>query len=480
MPRLLLRTLVLLLGVAGIAVTAASALATATPATAGAPLTEAQAQALGTEAYVYGIPLLEFERQQQTQTSVTVPTDLSDAPINELGNQTGFADVAHQVIVAPNVDTLYSMAHLDLSAGPIVLHVPAVPDHHYYVFEFLDPYTNVFHYVGTRTTGDGAGTYVITGPRFHGRIPVGTHRIRSAYDHIWLAGRTLVYGPTGLTAAHRIQAGYRVMPLRDFEKSGLAYAPARPKTIITKHTVASLPTGLAFLDELGTLLAQDPPPARDHAILTALAAAGIGPGLHPSRSNLPATTVAGLLAGVQAGPAAVYSDRTSVVVQSVLKHHGWYVAPSVIGNFGTDYALRAVVAVYAIAANIPAEALYPVGTLDNHNAFLTGADRYVIHIPKGDFPPVRFYWSMTAYDANLFLVPNPINRYSISQFTPGLKYNADGSLDIYLQSTPPAGHRSNWLPTPSTGRFEVILRMYGPKRAALDGSYDYPPIVNEG
>ena len=83
------------------------------------------------------------------------------------------------MIVAPNNDTLYSMAHLDLSKGPLVLHVPAVAHHHYYVFEFLDPYTNVFHYVGTRTTGDGAGNYAIVGPKFHGKLPGGVHRIRS-------------------------------------------------------------------------------------------------------------------------------------------------------------------------------------------------------------------------------------------------------------------------------------------------------------
>ena len=220
-------------------------------------------------------------RQQKTQTSVTVPNDLSDAPINRLGNQRHSASVAHQVIVAPNNDTLYSMAHLDLSKGALLLHVPAVPHHHYYVFEFLDPYTNVFHYIGTRTTGDGAGNYAIVGPKFHGKLPAGVHRITSKYEHVWVAG---------------------------------------------------------------------------------------------------------------------------------LKHSGWYVAPSDIGRFGTDYSLRAVVAVYGIAANIPAEATYPVGSFDSHGALLDGANRYVIHIPRGGFPPVKHYWSFTAHNKNLFLVRNPINR----------------------------------------------------------------------
>src|SRR5581483_11060377 len=144
-------------------------------------------------------------RQARTQTSVTVPNQLSDAPINQLGNARHLANVKHQVIVQPNNDTLYSNAHLDLSAGALVLHVPAVPGHRYYSFEFLDPYTNVFAYVGTRTTGDGAGNFLITGPGWHGVVPAGMRRIRSPYGRAWAVGRTLVYGPGDLPAVHRIQ-----------------------------------------------------------------------------------------------------------------------------------------------------------------------------------------------------------------------------------------------------------------------------------
>ena len=109
-----------------------------------------------------------------------------------------------------------------------------------------------------------------------------------------------------------------------------------------------------------------------------------------------------------------------------------------------------------------------------------GANRYLIHIPKRDLPPVHYYWSFTAYNQDLYLVSNPISRYAINQFTPGVKYNKDGSLDIYVQSTAPAGHVSNWLPSPKSGQFEVILRMYGPKESALHDTYDYPPITKTG
>jgi hypothetical protein len=227
-------------------------------------------------------------------------------------------------------------------------------------------------------------------------------------------------------------------------------------------------------------MAENPPPKRDSAILAEMATAGIGPGLHPSGENLPAATIAGLRAAAAAGPTQVLSDRIGLVVASAPKHDGWYVAPSVIGNYGTDYALRAVVSVYGIAANVPAEAMYPVGAVDSTGQLLTGADDYVIHFAKGRLPPARYFWSLTVYNPSTNLVANSINRYSLGSTSTGLRFNADGSLDIYLRSVAPAGHESNWIPTPATGEWEVIMRMYGPRKSALDDTYSYPPITNEG
>jgi hypothetical protein len=454
--------------------------ATASPALAVARhsvptgLTEAAAEQLGTKAYEYGIPLMEFVRQARQQTSVTVPNSLSDAPLNQLGSARRLATASSQVIVQPNNDTLYTMGHLDLSSGALVLHVPAVRAGRYYSFEFLDPYTNVFHYVGTRTTGDRSGNFLITGPGFKRRVPPGMRRIRSGHQRVWLVGRTLVHGPSDLPAVHRIQDGYRLIPLPGYLKRGLAWRPRRPQHVVTRHRVAREPTGLAFFDQLGTALAANPPPGRDTQLLRQLRQVGIGPGLHPSREHLTVPVIDGLTAAAAHGPERIFGLRTEIAKKSVLANHGWFVPPSETGAFGTDYRYRAVVARYGLAANRPQEALYIVGVASNQG-LLNGQNDYVLHFPAGRLPPARYFWSLTMYDQRLHLVSNPIGRYALGSHSSGLARNADGSLDIYLQHTGPAGHGSNWLPAPP-GPFEVTLRLYGPETSALQHRYVYPQI----
>ncbi len=472
--RALLATAALGMAVLGTSLTATAERALAAGHRVPTGLTEAAAEQLGTTAYEYGIPLMEFLRQARQQTSVTVPNSLSDAPLNQLGSARQLATAANQVIVQPNNDTLYTMGHLDLRSGALVLHVPAISGGRYYSFEFLDPYTNVFHYVGTRTTGDGSGNFLITGPAFKGRVPTGMRRIRSGYERVWLVGRTLVYGPSDLPAVHRIQNGYRLIPLSDYVKRGLAWHPPRPRHVVTHHRVATEPTGLKFFDQLGTALAENPPPSRDAGVLKQLRQVGIGPGLDPSREHLTAPVSDGLKAAADHGPKNVLQLRSQIATKSVVANHGWFVPPFENGQFGTDYGYRAVVALYGIAANRPQEALYIVGVLSDQGP-LSGLHDYVLHFPAGQLPPARYFWSLTMYDQGFHLVSNPIGRYALGSHTPGLVRNPDGSLDIYLQQTAPAGHVSNWLPAPP-GPFEVTLRLYGPERSALTRRYVYPQI----
>ena len=125
--------------------------------------------------------------------------------------------------------------------------------------------------------------------------------------------------------------------------------------------------------------------------------------------------------------------------------------------------------------NLPQEAMYWTTDLDGAGHVLSGAHNYVMHFPAGQLPPNDAFWSLTmGFDNNRF-VPNPINRYSVSDRS-GLVPNADGSVDIYLQNVAPAGHESNWLPAP-TGKFILWLRVYQPGPAILSGEYRVPPVM---
>jgi hypothetical protein len=151
-----------------------------------------------------------------------------------------------------------------------------------------------------------------------------------------------------------------------------------------------------------------------------------------------------------------------------------------IGAFGTDYDTRAYIALIALGANLPQDALYPTTFTDGDGKPLNGDNRYVLHFDKDLTPPVRAFWSLTMYDPQSYFVDNPINRYAISSWMP-LKENEDGSLDIYIQhGSPGADKEANWLPAPPGG-FNITLRMYWPKDlppSILDGSWK-PPAVKQ-
>jgi hypothetical protein len=124
---------------------------------------------------------------------------------------------------------------------------------------------------------------------------------------------------------------------------------------------------------------------------------------------------------------------------------------------------------------VPEEAMYWSTHADGAGRTLNGGHDYVIHFPPGGLPPNEAFWSITMGDANNHFVPNPINRYSVTDRT-GLVPNADGSVDIYVQNAAPAGHESNWLPAP-IGNFILWLRVYLPGAAILDRTYTVPPVV---
>ena len=473
-----------------IAIAAAVALAAAVGA-APAAADYATGLDLGSQAYQYGFPVLDTQRVFATSTSVNVPDGRGGGPVNRFSHIRKLSDASEKTVVAPNNETPYSMAWLDLSRGPVVLHAPPI-HRRFWEFELLDPWTNNFFNITSASAGlgrgdfgvTGGGNWAVVGPHFHGRLPRGVRRVRSRYDRVWVIGRTYLRGRSDLPALHRIQDGYAITPL---SRWGTRYRPKRPRHPDRTSTQATIPgtvageDPLAFFAALGRQLRRFPPPAADRPLLAKLKAVGIGPGLDPRSAGLDPETLQGLRDAVTQGPGKLLAGVLARFAASFDAHDGYFVSD--LGAWGTDYQLRAIGARVGLGGQRANVATYPFTLTDHMHAPLTGSARYVLHLPADRLPiPVRAFWSLTLYDAGSFFVANPLNRYALNSRS-RLHRNADGSIDLYIQHGRPVdpAQAANWLPAPAPGEgFRLIWRLYdlGPAlRGVLDGSGWQPPAV---
>jgi hypothetical protein len=392
-------------------------------------------------------------------------------------------------VVRPNADTLYSLAYLDLRKESIVLRVPPISDR-YHVLQFLDAYSNNFFYIGTRTNITSGGSYLITGPNWNGIVPSGMTQIKSPTNLATIGGRILVNGPQDVSNVRALQDKFVLSPLSLFEdgtrNNPVGTTTSKTTTTIMNTTKKEAPvspqpsfipkTGIKIFDEISKDMVENPPYQYDADVLAKFNLIGIGPGLTPSSEETAkanATTIKeALQRGIEEGEKLI--DEKVRNLGTVV--NGWSFNLDT-GDYGTDYLLRAAIAKTAHGANSPQEALYPAVFTDDRGEQLTGSRNYVIHFDKDRIPPVNGFWSISMYNSKDYFVDNPINRYAIGDRTPSLKYNADGSLDIYIQHDSPEKDKEfNWLPAPSDDKFSLILRLYIPQEVILKGQYQYPPV----
>ncbi|HTV89139.1 MAG TPA: DUF1254 domain-containing protein [Stellaceae bacterium] len=414
--------------------------------------------AIARDAYVFTFPLYEMYRIRFL--AECSPFNPHHATPNTFRHRRQPADANSRAVTTPNADTLYSSAFLDLSPGPLLLQVPATADR-YYSLAFMDFYTNNFAYVGTRTTGNGAGRYLIVGPGWRGAAPRDTAVIHAPTNAVWLLGRFLVDGPQGLAAAHRAQDGLRLAPLDRTQ--------AAPSSCRGPAVEAADPWN--YFAVVDYALTENPPPARDAGMLARIAAIGVGPGHQFDAARRDARAQQAILAGIAQAKAQIATApmRGKIV-------NGWAYPPPGVGDAGADYLLRAAVALKGLAALTASEAIY----LSYVGRPLVGEHRYRLHFAAGEEPPTRAFWSLSAYeimpDKRRFFAANPMARYSIGDKTPGVKRNADGSLDILIEhESPGVAQESNWLPAPN-GPFAISLRAYWPEAPLLADAYAPPSV----
>ncbi len=421
---------------------------------------------LSAEVFTYAYPLVLMDVTREVATA--------KVPVNTFGHKRAFPDAAFTDVVSPNGDTLYSSAWLDLSKEPMVLSVPDTSGR-YYLMPMLDAWTNVFASPGKRTTGTKRGVFAIVGPNWQGQLPKGVKEIRSPTDMAWLIGRIQTNGKQDYANVHRLQDQFRLVPLSAWRKgSRTAVQPVPRAAMIDTETppaeqVAAM-DAQAFFTRLAALLPANPPAADDTAMVEKMQRMGIKAG-QPFKTTVlePSTARA-----VQEGASAALTMIKANGRKSAAGNMGWRVQRD-IGVYGTDYGRRAVVAMFGLGANLPEDAIYPTARADAMGRPFDGGSRYVLHFDKSQLPPVKAFWSLTMYNEKQAFVSNSMQRYAIGS-RDRLRYNRDGSLDIYIQYERPDERKvSNWLPAPPDA-FNLMLRAYWPDQVVLDGKW-MPPAV---
>ncbi len=431
---------------------------------------------IAVDAYIYGYPLVTFDTVRQQQTNVASP-DAEHAPMGQLIKMRTYPAVDNHCCAAPNADTLYTMAWLDVSKEPYVFGIPEMGKR-YYIMPMLDGYSEVFFVASAPLTGGGPQTYAITGPGWSGQLPAGVKQVKSPTGMVWVLGRIYSDGTDAdYKAVHALQDKFSVAPLSAY---GTDYKPPASvvdpkidmKTAVRKQVNAlDIET---YFNRLAALMVTNPPAPEDAPIVQRMAQIGVVPGqsFDPGKLGFldrEALRTVPKLALLEMGLHLKRQPTTA----------GWLYFTKGVGNWGTDYLLRGMGNLLGPGWNRPQDAVYPLSQKDAEGHDYDGAKyKYVIRFEKGQLPPASAFWSLTMYDPDFFFVPNAINRYELSQrnkFATG----SDGSIELYLQAEPPGEDReANWLPAPK-GKFSLVMRLYDPAVTApsiLDGSWTPPGV----
>ena len=429
------------------------------------------------EAFVYGFPMV-MNYGVMYETYIDKSSSQYKCPLSQLYNTARVFTPKDTAVVTPNSDTPYSFFCADLRAEPVVLNVPEIEKGRYFSVQLVDWYTFNVGYVGSRTTGNGGGSYLLAGPTWKGEKPKGIDKVfRCETEFAFAIYRTQLFNPADIENVKKVQAGYKLQPLSAFLKAPAPPAapeikwPKIDKKLAEGDPFAYLNFLLQFCPPVGSADVEKPLRAK-------FAKIGIEAGKPFPLDKFTAGEKAELMMGMKGG-----LEKIKKQVAALGKdENGWRVG-SAFGDrafYKGDWTLRAAAAMAGIYGNNAVEALYPLLATDSEgNKPDCSKNRYTLTFPKGQFPPANAFWSVTMYDGKTqLLIENPINRYLInSPMLPDMKKNDDGSLTLYIQKDSPGKEKeSNWLPAPD-GPIYVVMRLYWPKEEALTGKWKPPALT---
>jgi hypothetical protein len=457
------------------------------PPPAGSVAADTAEAALAVEAYVYAYPLVLMELTRRVETNVgegapakpaVTVTGGARAPMNAFAHQRALFDAS--TITAgqrPNADVLTSSLWFDVGPEPLVITIPDAAGR-WYTLPMFDLWSDVFAAPGPRTTGAGPQYWAITKRGWTGMLPAGVGRIEAPTETGRILVRIRTDGPKDYPAVHAFQDGLRAVPLGHFGDEWTAPTGAFDAAIPAQGPVDQilrLSTG-QFFEIFGAATTRNPPHAHDHPVLNRIARIGIAPGRPFTADQL----TPGVRPHIETTRTTAGQQLFEAFKRSGTRINSWRLLGSPMGAYGVDYRRRQVVAYSALGADLGEDVLFLTTIADGDGKPLESSNRYTIHFDAAALPPVDAFWSLTAYDDRQLFMPNKLQRYTIGDRT-GLTRNADGSVDLVLQSQHPGAEKvANWLPTPVEGRFTLVLRLYAPKLAALDGTWLPPPVTRVG
>ena len=427
------------------------------------------------EAYVYTLPLMMVKATEIKATN-TVKATRVQAPVNQMIHAEKLADASSRDVVTPNVDTVYTQVFMDLSKDALVLEFPQTD--RFALMQVMDAYTNTVQVIDCMQHEDRA-KYIFTGPGWAGEIPEGMAQVQMPTNMGWMIGRVICYGPDDLQNVYDVQRQMDACMLSAYMSGSAAQKPEgefHPEENFNPRDYV-LHLGIKeYFDMANALMLANPPSAADAPLMERLAAIGVGPGLEFDSSIFGnAEEVKALwINTVQ----AVVGQTLEVVSRHRVNDGCWNMYSDPIADWGTEYDYRAAISLVGLGANPTYVAVYPTAQRDKDGNKLNGGHDYVIHFDAGMVPPVQEngFWSITAYDAENYLIDNELNRYNVNDRS-SLIFNEDGSLDIYLQKDAPEGEKkiSNWLPV-CDGVFQLTMRIYLPEERVMNGEWRMPEI----
>lgn len=438
-------------------------------------VTPEEARQIVKEAYTYGFPMVDSYRIMYAYFADKNNPEYK-APWNQIKNIPKVYTPEDKAIQTPNSDTPYSMAGLDLRAEPIVLTLPKIEKNRYFSVQLIDMYTFNFDYMGSRSTGNDGGSFMVAGPNWKGEKPEGINKVfKSETEFVIVFYRTQLFEPSDLNNVIKVQDGYKVQTLSEFIGESSPHQ-AQMIDFVKPLTKEEEKTSPEFFGIMNFILQFCPTVPSEIDLMERFAKINIGGGLDFNAANLSPEMKKAVEQGMEdAQKEFAEFEKTEVATGKVTSGELFGTREFLKNNYLYRYAAAAL----GIYGNSEKEAMYPIYREDASGQPLNGkGNKYTIYLPPGNYPPVNAFWSFTMYQlpASL-LVANPINRYLVnSPMLPQLKKDAKGGITIYVQyDSPGKGNESNWLPAPD-GPFWVVLRLYWPKEAALDGSWKQPPL----